>query len=356
MKEPCPECGIPTYIGSQHRWLNNGDIINTGKPDERITFMEFGFFDPLVREVERVIGSSIEHIVSSTVQAAIRMYVESLLPPGVGDMIREGTLSLRNLDDGLAEIAKLNGYGIFRYYDMRFEQDEDDYYTVDLIHPYSLYVCTATHGAAMEAMLGYDHEVAYEPVGDDVYRVTARPRPRPEELKRRLAPRTYSHADGPLELEKCATCGVPRPLAGLNWNVEEGIITSPSTGKRLSTTGPNQIQPVLDELEKELGEEIPRLVVDAQRRYAREGFFPDDTFRDEDAFRRELAVRGLGVLESLKPDAGGLEICLKNPCYPLILVGTVQGMYERLTGRESDVEWEVDSGGALRVVLRARGG
>ncbi|MBC7254432.1 MAG: hypothetical protein H5T72_10760 [Actinobacteria bacterium] len=75
-------------------------------------------------------------------------------------------------------------------------------------------------------------------------------------------------------------------IAKLNGNVEEGIITHPSTGKRLSTTGPNEIQPVLDELEKELGEEIPRMVVEAQRRYVREeGFLPDQALKSEEVLR-----------------------------------------------------------------------
>lgn len=130
---------------------------------------------------------------------AVRIYIESLLPPEVGDMIRSGTLNLRSLYDGLAEIAKLTGYGKYEFPDMRYEQDENDFYAVTVTNPFSVYICAATHGAALEAMPGYDREVGYYRVGPGAYQVTARPFPRPEELRRRLAPRPYEHREGNLD-------------------------------------------------------------------------------------------------------------------------------------------------------------
>ena len=353
MQELCAECGVPSYFSSQHLWLNNGDIINATLTHERLTFLEFEFFDHVVNEVERTLGTSIEHIVITTAQAAVRMYVASLLPEGVGDMIRAGTLSLDNLHKGLIEVAALTGFGRYEERESRYRQDEDDFHVVSIKRPFSVYLTAATHGAAYEAMLGYDHDVRYAEVAPGVYEMTAFPSPHPEDLRERLAPRMYEHRDGDLDLERCGTCGVPKSLQNLSWNVEEGTITSKITGRRLSISGPNLIMPIFEELEKELGEENPAMVVDAVRGYARGGVLPPGLLEDREAFRHELALRGLGNLGLLEVDSRKLEMLQRNVCLPPVVVGFVQGMYEDLHGVESRVEWKVDEAGDLHIVISA---
>ncbi len=351
MRELCPECGVPSYFSSQHRWLNNGDIVNSMLEHERLTFVEFEFFDHVVRELERVLGISIERIVIATSQAAVRMYIESLLPDGVGDMIRAGTLSLTSLHEGLIEVAALSGFGRYVDREIRYEQDEDDHYTVRITRPFSVLLCAATHGAAFEAMLGYDHDIRYTQVDKDIYDITAFPSQHPEDLRSRLAPRRYEHRDGDLELERCGTCGAPKGLMEYVWDVEEGTITSKATGRRLFTSGPNLIMPIFEELEKELGEEIPAMLVNAVRDYAGGGLLPRELLQDEAAFRFQLALRGLGNLEYLRADAGGLRMRLRNPCLSLVVVGIVQGMYDDLFGVRSRAEWSLDEAGDLEVTL-----
>lgn len=351
MQELCVECGVPSYFSSQHNWLNNGDIVNATLPHERLTFLEFAFFDHVINEVQRRIGTSIERIVIATAQAAVRMYVTSLLPEGVGDMIRAGTLSLENLHAGLIEVAALTGFGRYEAREIRYKQDGEDFYTVSIERPFSVYLTAVTHGAAFEAMLGYDHDIRYGEVAPGVYEITAFPSTHAEDLRERLAPRRYEHRDGDLELERCGTCGAPKMLQNYRWDLAEGTITSKITGRRLSISGPNLITPIFDELGKELGEEIPAMVVDAVRDYARGGVLPKELLEDAEAFRRELALRGLGNLQSLRADASGLEMRLRNVCLPLVVAGFVQGMYEDLHGAESRAEWRVDEAGDLELVL-----
>jgi hypothetical protein len=95
------------------------------------------------------------------------------------------------------------------------------------------------------------------------------------------------------------------------------------------------------------------MVVDAVRGYARGGVLPRELLEDESAFRNELALRGLGNLQSLKVDASGLEMRLRNVCLPIVVVGFVQGMYEDLHGVESRVDWKVDEAGDLAMAIFA---
>ena len=117
--------------------------------------------------------------------------------------------------------------------------------------------------------------------------------------------------------------------------------------------GPNQIATIFDELERELEEDIPRVVMEAQKDFTLRGFLPGNILMSEERFREELALRGLGVLERLKVNDRGLEMRLSNSCLPLVVVGTVQGMYERLYGNETEVRWELAENGDLEVALWA---
>jgi hypothetical protein len=349
----CVECGVPPYISSQHTWLNNGDIVYANLNTHRITLMEFEFFDLMIKGIEESIGYSIEHIVLATVQTTMRLYIESLLPREIGEMVKGGTLNLKTVDDGLCEVGRTAGIGVYEYLDMRFEQDENDFYLVKLANPISRFIGMATHGAAMEAVLGYDHKVTCEGKGPGVLELRAFPSPQPEYLRSRLAPRIYTHEDGGFELERCSLCGAPRKLMDFQWITEKGMIVNRATGRHMAASGPNEIEPVFEEMEKELGEDLPRLVVRVLRQYARGGFLPDEVLRSEEAMRLELAVRGLGNLEYLKPEARGLQLRLRNACYPLIMAGTIQGMYERLQGSESHMEWELSADGTLEINLTA---
>jgi hypothetical protein len=355
MADLCPECGVPTYISGQHRWLNNGDIVNATRQDERLTFMECEHFDPIFRRIEQEIKTSIERIVLTTNQAAVRVYIESLLPKEIGDMIRAGTLDLKTVDENLIELAKLNGYGKYEFVDMRYEKDEGDYYTTKLTKPFSHPIGMATHGAALEAMLGYDHEIRYTQSEPDVYEVTAFPHAHEEELKDRLLENVpYQHQDGDLEFEMCSSCGAPKRLSNYKWVVEEGQILNRATGRRVSLSGPNTINPVFRELEFELGDQIPRLITDEMRRITREGFLPAEILNNEEDLRWELAIRGLGNLRRLSMDAGGLELEIGNACLPVIVVGAIQGMYEANYDVDTQAEWELTEEGTLEIKYRLR--
>ena len=352
MNEICPECGVPQYISAQHLWLNNGDIVNARLATERLNFMESEFLDPLIQEIERLLGVPIEPIVITTFQEATRVYVSSLLPKELVDMVKAGTLEARNVADGIAAVGRLAGYGSYTYVDMRMEGGELEFATYRVSKPFSVPMGAACHGADFEAILGVDQAVEYKKVGEDLYEVTCSPSPPPEDLKERLAPRQYQHQDGDLELERCATCNVPRAISEFQWKLEEGLVLNRVTGRRMAITGPNQTEPIFSELEKELGEEIPQTVIEAQRRIARAGFLPVEIMESQERLRMELAIRGLGNLRSYRADKSGLSLRLENVCLPLIVVGSIQGLYDLRYHAESRLEWELTPERTLSVELK----
>jgi hypothetical protein len=210
-------------------------------------------------------------------------------------------------------------------------------------------MCVAAHCGAMEALQERDHGVRYREKAPGVYDITAFPSPHPEGLKGRLTFERYNPVQGDIELDRCPTCGGPKALSVYQWDFDRGIITSTSTGRRMAVMGPNQIDPIFHELEMELGEEIPRVVVEAQRRFARTGFYALSDYVSVDDFRAGLAVRGMGNIQELEIKKSGLRMRVDNAVLHLLLVGMMQGIYDAALGLDSTVDWEYSDDGTLEL-------
>jgi hypothetical protein len=117
----------------------------------------------------------------------------------------------------------------------------------------------------------------------------------------------------------------------------------------MAMLGPAALDAIFEELEKELGGNIPEVVIEAQRRFVKDGFSSSQEVRGIEDFRQELALRGIGSLKEFKADKDGLQVRIENPCLYLMLVGLVHGLFELAFGREGDVEWELAEDGDLTV-------
>ncbi len=345
----CPECGANEYLSFQHQWLNNGDIVMQPRQTERIIFFDSDNLDPLMSGIEEILGVSIEHLIISACRTSTRKYLKSLLPDNVGAMMRDKVLDLETVDDGFREIAKLCGLGKYEFVDMRYEQDEKDFFTVKITKPFSLLMSVAGHAAALEAIMGFDHGVTYSEVGPGAYNITAFPSEHPQELKGKMLLLPYYHKDGDMELEKCETCGSPTALSWYYWDLDVGIIAHKKNGRRMVIQGPLEIEPIFHELENELGDTVPEIIVEAQRRFTKTGFYTMEMISDVADFRTQLALRGLGNLKDLNVGKKGLRMRLDNATLHLVIVGMMQGMFDTAFNSDSTVEWELSDDQQLQL-------
>jgi len=352
MKEPCPDCGAPSYFTQDQAWLDNGDIVYSKAPWRRLAFLETENLDPMMRNVEKLIGVSIEHIVMATYRKAVRLYLQHQMPDDINDLVREGQVDLKSLIDMMADIGRVAGVGSFRFFDMRYERDEDDYYTSRVTEPYSVPLCASLHAAALEAALGYEHRVVYLEERPGVYSITAYPERHLEEFEERLTMEPYEHEEGDIELPRCKGCGGPAALADYRWDIENGVITNRDNRRRVALQGHNQLAPVFAELERELGESMPQVIVEAQRRYVRDSSYSMDDIKDKAHFREQLAVRGLGNLQALTVGKGGLNMLLTNASMHLLVVGFVQGIFDKAYGMDTRVEWSFSPQRTLEVEVK----
>ncbi|MDI7252787.1 MAG: hypothetical protein QME89_09560, partial [Actinomycetota bacterium] len=251
-------------------------------------------------------------------------------------------------------LARIMGYGDVNLVGYRWEKDDDDYLRQRVRNPYSIPLWCGDLAGAVEAVTRRDNDVEYRLVSSEEVEINAFPAEHPPQFQGRLELREYHLLEGDVELERCGTCGGPQGLSALRWDLEAGTITDTTTGRRLAMLGPAYQEAVFEELEKELGEEIPRAIVEAQRRFVKSGFYRLQEIESEEQFRKLLALRGLGNLRTLSLEGDRLRMRLENAALHLMIVGLLQGYLETSTGRESTAEWELTSEGVLELEITAR--
>jgi hypothetical protein len=349
MLDRCEECGVPLVISNEYVWRNHGDIVQKRDERDRIIFTESDNLDPLFHEIEQIVGLPIEHIIIACIRRTYRTYCNLFLPKDVSERVNSGELDPEALDTKLRQLSVAMGVGRFEFVAMRFEGDDEDFHTVSVTEPHSLLMCAACHAGAMEALFGRDQGVRYEEMSPGVFHVTAFPQEHPEELKGRMQLERYSPTSGHTELERCGTCGCPKALSSYKWDFDRGVIVHETAKRRMAVMGPNQIDPIFKELEMELGETIPQVVAEAQRRFTKTGYYSMDDYASVEEFRDGLAMRGLGELKELKIKRTGLQMQVENVVLPLFLVGMMQGIFELALDCESSVDWQLSEEGTLEL-------
>jgi hypothetical protein len=341
----CPECGVPKRFVKEHAWLDDGTIVQRENPDHRMIFIENENIMSTFRGVEEIIGMSIERIITEAKRRATYDFIDHMLPGVVKAIVR--TIGVKPVIKNVTSLAMVMGYGDVRLDSIRRVHGKGDYVTVRCKEIYSLPLFSGDFAGTFNAIDRREVGITHEEVGPDEHLVTGHITPHPLELQERLQTKEYTHKKGDIEFESCPGCGGPMVLSRYQWHIDRGVILNKTSGRRMAAMGPASLDAIIEELEKELGETIPRVVVEAQRRVVRGGFYSIDEARSEEDLREALALRGMGNLREITWGEGSLHFRLENPCLDLVLVGLVQGMFELVSGGDSTVDWEVTADGDL---------
>jgi hypothetical protein len=354
----CHECGAPDQVINNNRWLNSGVIVLARDETQREILVESENLDPLFFGIGEVIGMSIERQVIDVCRRSTSNLIRELVPQGVKDLINKREIDLEPIIMGVTDVmitaSQVVGFGKFEHVAHRYEADEKDYFINRCCHPYSLLLNQGNLAGTIEGIYDTEAGVEIREVAPDVYEMTALATGHAQELEERLKLRPFIHRDGDIELERCSICGGPAALASFTWDLEEGTITNESTGRRMTMMAPAVLEAVFEELEEELGDTIPRAVVEAQRRFIKAGAYSIDEISDEGDFRTQLAVRGYGNLRHIYLGKDGLNLRIDNAAAPLMIVGLAQGLFEMALDVESDAAWEVSEEGDLEVRITPR--
>ncbi len=346
----CPECGVPKYVSQEHTWLSDGSMVQTRLRETRIAFLESENWDPIWLSISRLIGVPIERIVIDASRRAILGYMRQFVTDEMREMLRQGQFPLDAVFETTFELVRVAGTADPSFVDARFEQTADDFIVIRYRNPFSVPLMAGVLAGTVESYTGRKAGVVYKKVPPDSIEVKVFEAEHPEELKGRLQFESYHPVEGSIHLEKCAGCGAPSALSKYKWDIDAGVITSSTTGRRMSlAVGPPMIDAIFSELENELGEDVPLIAVESQRRFVRNGPYMVSEITNEDDMRRELAVRGLGELKYLKMGKKGVQMTLEHATMHLWVAGLTQGLYELVFGEESEVEWELSEDARLEV-------
>jgi len=328
-----------------HEWLNSGVIVHKGDPGLRMAFAECENLDPLFDGIAQLIGVPIERIVIDAERKGTRDYFNPIIPQEVKDMVRRRELSLDPIIDAMTLTTRINGLGRFELKDVSL----GEFIILISCDAYSVPLTLADIAGGCEAVMGDEYsKVTYKELSPHVYEMTTMPSGFPADLEGRLERKEYHLREGDVELERCSTCGGPIEYSNFNWDLEIGTIRNAATGRRMAIIHPSVLDPIFEELEKELGETVPRVVVEAQRRFTRTGFHSVEEISDEGPFRDQLALRGMGSLREFRMDPRGLHLRLDNACMHLVVLGMVQGLFELAFDKKSSVDWELSEEGDLQ--------
>lgn len=193
--------------------------------------------------------------------------------------------------------------------------------------------------------------MTYEQKAAEVYEVTGLISDDPLKQQGRPGARQYSHKPGDMALEKCPECGAPSMLSEFAWYLDRGWIEHRERGRRMVMVGPAALDAIIDRLMENLGETIPRVIVEAERRFIRTGFYGLEEITPVELFRQQFALRGLGNLSEVEWLEDRLRIRLENPCIHPVLVGVMQGFFELVSGGQAKAEWSVSDDGDLIVEI-----
>jgi len=369
--EPCPECGIPLFIGRELNWEDNGVISLVRSPANRMVLYESRVIDSLFRGIEELIGLPIEHIVIESRARETKRFIERQFPAWLRRTfhylnrhnVRNSPLAVvarkpifriaKLMAIRSMEISELYGYGRYMLGELWKSGDRFPWRVNLIRNPYSLPFSAADALGTAEALEGQEQWVKYEKIGEDVYRVTSYPAPHPVELKERLRRKRYAFKPGDITYRRCASCGLPKELQRYRWDPEEGTITDEESGWRMAIFGPMALEAVLDDLQAELGEEVPRVVVEAERRFVKSRVGGMNWRRGGTTFNRLCALRGMGNITLFEADENHLSIKIENSCLPMLMVGMAQAIYETAMNLEkTSYEWEQKEDGDLYILVK----
>ncbi|MBN2168011.1 MAG: hypothetical protein JW738_02105 [Actinobacteria bacterium] len=351
-KLKCPRCGLPLVISMVIRWKNNGTIspIFTDRY-VRVVMLHTGVYDKLFSQIEDWLGISIEHILFEAQRNFSKGLFESFqrLIPGMS-LLKKVPLWKRLIVESFNRVAILTGMS----YSKTLEYDPGKYGLARLKNPYNIDLMAANIVGAFEylEMHPFKHQVTNEGGGNYLVEVdVVKEKPK---ISERLEYERPFRISGKKHFENCSLCRAPLSAASrLKWIEDEGKIIDTNSGSRVIMMDGFLLKTVFRELAKELGDEVNKLLVPAQRDWTVEhvellGNAPGESALTGKEFEKafsdyleDLPIFGYGNPVSFVTSGKKVKVTIENPFDEYVLAGTLQGLYEIFSKQECKVSWDI---------------
>lgn len=334
----CRGCGVPRLFKLSNKWTDDGILLSMPRGLLRLIMTEREHMVEIFLGIEEKLGFPIDRIIVEAKRKDAWLYVQDVMPPLVGKLLRLPPLR-RFAYLAMIKQAALIGLGKVKLLEHR--NGERLVGRIDPVYYHALFSGDAW--GAFENFEGLRARLEYGFFGNELFiNITAAPdEPEEERLQMRETPTVAARAG----YERCRVCGLPMELSDFRWEPQTGRMFDGRTGEWFFIQGTRALDAVLRELEYELGEEIPGLVTELTWKFFRrlKGEHPE-LFGDLGFMK----LRGIGVPEIENPTleelAAGVDI--RNGFNGPILAGMVAAV---CGGDDPSWSWEVPSDGIIRV-------
>ncbi|MEW6553027.1 MAG: hypothetical protein AB1384_01910 [Actinomycetota bacterium] len=341
----CGSCGVPREFSREHDWNSDGSISQKKNPDHRVIFYETEGINLLLANISELVGIPIDRIAIEGKRKSTFNYASGMFS-GMKLVIIKALLR-RKVYETIAKRGALLGYGHYELLDFK----PGEFLEIHARNTYSRIFFSGDIAGVFNVVEGLPAEVTYEE-RDDGLAIRVVPGAEVEEMAQRLERVVLPRKPGAISYQRCPECGLPLDFKDYRWDVDDGSITDKATGRRMAILGAEGVESVFRELEAELGEELPRTIVEAQRRYVVEVLGQEEVRRDPSYLTRQVALRGMGNVVEFELERGSLRVVVENALPPLLVAGMLQGIFDLLSGGSSDLAYRRD-GGTLILSLKA---
>lgn len=343
----CSYCCVPEEISKGSRWENSGIITALATPGQRSFWYEAEGFNTLFRNIEELVGLPIDRIIIEGKRKNSLEYLQDFLS-GIRGFLARAFLR-RKVYNSISDLGAIFGYGHFEVLDIK----KGEHVRIYGRNIYSMPLLMGDLMATFNAVEGLSADIKVEEEsGGFIFIIT--PGETPEvELSSRLKVEALPLKPGNIDFKWCPRCGVPLDLMEFKWDLEEGTITNDNTERQIASLGMEHIDAVFRELEAELGEDIARIIVTAQRDYAKQALTKEELEGGSRYFNRFFALRGMGNLVQFDMSDNAFAAVVENARPPLMVAGILQGIFEARSESESTCDYKRGDDGTLTVSVKA---
>jgi len=358
--ERCGFCGVPIYVRLAASWNDDGTVTGRYARGTRVVQIYADEINHILEGISERIGHDISRIIVEGERKATIQFNRDLLrnvPPALKAVFNNRVMA-RPLNRFLLRSARNAGLGSGRIVEYRWGSG----LVADFERPFNIPVLAGDMLGTVEEFYGQSGEVAW--TGDTRrVRITITLGGRASHVdEERLRPVLPPTLPGDVEYERCPRCHLPLDVSrSYEFDLAKGIAVEKETGRRIVTVIIDSLYSVFQELESELGEEIPEMIVELESQYVAANLpcaarcFED---LDSDAMRLllgDLKVKGMGNPVDVEVSGGGAVVRIDNPFSEELLAGRVLGLYKAFRGGVADVDWTHDTEGFTVIEVKASG-
>ena len=336
----CHRCKVPHILVAEHAWGSNGTIILSRDSTHRMVILDNVALTNILDSVSSHIGVPLDSIIVEAKRKSGKHFMDAVLS-GVKGIIARNLISARVYQQMSKQVSML-GLGhaeVVSYKRHRFlEGIAADAYSAPAL---AGDICGAFESvercrAVTRFELGENGHIRIQ---------ISRTDRQHSEYEDRFAYQTPPALPGDNIFELCPVCNAPLELGRqYAFDMDRGLIHEVKTGHRAVLTGVMTLNNLFGELEKELGEEIPRLIMTIEKERVKEVITGKEKTLDfseagYQRFMKTLRLRGMGNERNVTMTGGNVEARVDNPYYEPLVAGFLAGFYEVATGVPAVVEW-----------------